>query len=456
MSERILIVDDKAANRRLLKTRLEAEYFLVDEVVSGTKALEKLNLGARYDLVITDLAMPDMDGISFCKKLRSDDKLRFTPVFLVTARSDPEARVLAFEAGCDDYIERPLNFKLLLTRVRASIRARNELEQLFLRFGEKLKNDGPRLRDQSELFDTTVVLVEPDSLVRTSIAGSLRSRGIIVVEGDQLPIAPGWPSTAIKHDLLIVNAGLRGLGLKAVSEIKAHANGRAKPVLLIMYELDELDEVQLGRGLELGVTDYLVKPVRNEEILHRSILLLERQLQHDRLRQMDAEAVDRSERDQLTGLFNRHHLELTMSHQFESLQKGGRDGCFLLFDLDGLKSVNDSAGHAAGDVMIRQAADTIKDTIRATDLCFRIGGDEFFVFLPNTDQNGGERLVERILMTTSSDGSRRLEFSVGLTVCSANGSEKLANWQEGLACADEAMYRAKRAGGNQLVCWEPL
>lgn len=118
----------------------------------------------------------------------------------------------------------------------------------------------------------------------------------------------------------------------------------------------------------------------------------------------------------------------------------------LLVDLDGFKTVNDQHGHEVGDATLRQAADALRRTSRSTDVCGRLGGDELAVLLtdvdPETARIAGRRLVRAVHEAT--DG--RVTASVGLAL----GLERadVAGW---LNAADDAMYRAKRAGGDRLV-----
>lgn len=148
-----------------------------------------------------------------------------------------------------------------------------------------------------------------------------------------------------------------------------------------------------------------------------------------------------SAHDSLTGLYNRSHFET----EFERLAKGRKYPISIIVaDLDGLKTVNDTKGHALGDQLIRAAADILRAAFRADDLMARIGGDEFAVLLPEVDEQGVATTMGRIRMEegrlNESRGSMPVRLSLGgATTASSEGIANL--FQE----ADLRMYADKAA-----------
>ena len=132
MSARILVVDDIAANVRLLEAKLAAEYFEVVTASSGPEALEIIERNAP-DIVLLDVMMPEMDGFEVCSKIRANAKTRFLPVVMVTALSDPSDRVRGLEAGADDFLTKPVSDVVLIARVRSLTRLKMMTDELRMR-----------------------------------------------------------------------------------------------------------------------------------------------------------------------------------------------------------------------------------------------------------------------------------------------------------------------------------
>ena len=116
--KRILVVDDEAQITRVLRRSLSAHHFEVRTAADGVSALE-LFPDLKPDLVITDLSMPDMDGIALCREIR---KISSVPIIVLSVRGDEKIKVEALDAGADDYVTKPFGMDELLARVRAALR----------------------------------------------------------------------------------------------------------------------------------------------------------------------------------------------------------------------------------------------------------------------------------------------------------------------------------------------
>ena len=122
---RILIVEDDPAVRDVMEYTLSREGMETEAVASGEAATEHLFSDAPFDLVILDVMLPDTDGVTLCRELRSTDSaLRDVPVIMVTARDDETSVVVGLEVGADDYVTKPFSPRQLASRVRAHLRRR--------------------------------------------------------------------------------------------------------------------------------------------------------------------------------------------------------------------------------------------------------------------------------------------------------------------------------------------
>ncbi len=168
--------------------------------------------------------------------------------------------------------------------------------------------------------------------------------------------------------------------------------------------------------------------------------------------------VDISCKDPLTGLANRRSFELALARELDRVARSGEPALLLTLDIDHFKRVNDSHGHAAGDMAIKAVADALLDSVRPMDLVARVGGEEFSIILPNCPSPFGETVAERI--------RRRVEANVvaigpgqSLQVTVSVGGAFAPQWVRStpalwLERTDQQLYRAK-AHGRNLVRLEP-
>lgn len=175
-----------------------------------------------------------------------------------------------------------------------------------------------------------------------------------------------------------------------------------------------------------------------------------------RMRESNERLRELAMRDMLTSLFNaRAYYEICDNHI--NLAKRQRAPYAVLFvDLDHFKSVNDTYGHAAGDVVLKTVADCLASSVRASDTLGRVGGEEFSIFLPNTDVNGATALAETIrinierLMPSTGGQTLRITASIGVAPNSQSHQRMLDIQKQ----ADQAMYRAKAAGRNRVSAFD--
>ena len=159
--------------------------------------------------------------------------------------------------------------------------------------------------------------------------------------------------------------------------------------------------------------------------------------------------------DELTGLFNRRRFQEAMTTEVERSKRFGQPVGLVLLDLDDFKTVNDTYGHQQGDLVLREVARVLRETSREIDEPARYGGEELAVVLPGTDLEGAYNLAERVragiealsLPLLDGDGTVRVTASFGVAALPGSADD-----MRGLvAAADEALYRAKRAGKNRTV-----
>ena len=161
-----------------------------------------------------------------------------------------------------------------------------------------------------------------------------------------------------------------------------------------------------------------------------------------------------SVRDALTGLFNRRHLEETLSLELPRAARGGSPLSLIILDLDNFKRFNDTFGHDAGDMVLRALGDAITRNLRQGDVAFRYGGEEFVIVLPGTGPAQGAAAAERV--RTAVEGLR-LGYD-GRSLSGFSASIGLATFPECgetaetlILAADRALYAAKAGGKNRVT-----
>jgi len=164
--------------------------------------------------------------------------------------------------------------------------------------------------------------------------------------------------------------------------------------------------------------------------------------------------------DSLTGLYNRRHLQHRLEQEVTRAQRYAQPLSCLFVDADHFKGINDRYGHAAGDQVLTALAQRLRARLRTSDLPTRYGGEEFAVLLPQTDGRSAETLAWEICRGIGAepipldDGQQlQVTVSIGVAALDAAATEPARVAGEALLeAADEALYRAKQAGRNRVVC----
>ncbi len=257
-------------------------------------------------------------------------------------------------------------------------------------------------------------------------------------------------------DLVILDVMMPGMdGLDACRVIKEDERTRDIPVIF----LSARDETEMKvSGLGLGADDYISKPFEAAELIARVHVRIRIKRERDQLRTSAEEASVRAEQaqeramtDALTGLLNRHALAHTLARESAEARRYTRPLSCLMVDLDNFKTINDTYGHATGDLVLRQIAAVLREAVRGTDTVFRHGGEEFLVLLPETDLAGAGALGEKIRAAAEGrffgPSARALDLTLSIGVASLSGDE---SGNDMIARADAALYRAKERGRNRV------
>ncbi len=453
MTARVLVVDDVPANVKLMEARLSAEYFDVITAQNGPEALAVCER-AECDIVLLDVMMPDMDGFEVCRKLKSNPLTHHIPVVMVTALDQPSDRVRGLEAGADDFLTKPVTDVALISRVRSLARLKTVTDELRLRAltSKEIGIESPELEAVTETGKHGRILVVDDrSSSYERIAATLSGEHTVDIETN--PGEALFHAAEGNYDLLIVSLGLKDFdGLRLCSQLRSLDRTRNLPILAVA-EAD--NNARLVRGLEIGVNDYLMRPVDKNEMLARVRTQIKKKRYTERLRDNVQMSIEMAITDALTGLFNRRYMESHLATLVEQAAARGKPIAVLVIDIDYFKAVNDSHGHDAGDDVLREFALRIRKSIRNIDLACRYGGEEFVIVMPETDMAVATMVAERLRRRIATEpfaiqqGARTLEVTISIGIAARGDASD--NAAAILKRADTALYRAKRDGRNRVV-----
>jgi diguanylate cyclase (GGDEF)-like protein len=291
----------------------------------------------------------------------------------------------------------------------------------------------------------SLLIVDDDGFVHQALEAALAGRLERVLhahepeEGLRLAIES-------RPDVILLDINLPRMdGLKLCRHLKETPATRDVPILFLTVEANVQ---RLARALEIGATDYIRKPFDPIELRARVEAAL-------RLGRMIALLRDQAWIDPLTGLKNRAALDDALESATAAFERVGQPAALLLLDLDHFKRVNDEHGHGIGDELLRGVGAAIRASCRPYDTASRFGGDEFAVLYTQIDARSAQHAAERLLNAVrgaasgSARGKVHARASAGL-VTVESGDERFTS-AELLKAADEALYQAKRAGGERLV-----
>jgi two-component system, cell cycle response regulator len=451
MTARVLVVDDVQSNLKLLQTRLSVEYFEVLTATNGPDAIAICEKGG-CDIVLLDVKMPGMDGFEVCRRLRTNPETAHLPIVLLTALDRPADRVRGLDAGADDFLTKPVDELALIARVRSLVRLKFSIDELR---GRAAHGAEAGMMEPAEALNLDplergrLLLVDEQQASSQRIVRALSPHhDVILINEPRASLAMARDATI---DLMIVSLGFGAFdGLRLCSQARSHERTRNLPILLIA---DPEDRPKVLRGLELGVNDYLTRPIDRNELLARVRTNIRQKRYADRLRQSVQQSIEMALYDALTGLNNRRSLERRLPAMIETARLRGAALTMMILDIDHFKRVNDTHGHDVGDRVLKGFAAQLQEIVRGGDLLCRLGGEEFVVVMPGVDAAQAARIAERARETTESrqfliDGAGSVSITVSIGV--AEWREK-SDSAELYRRADRALYLSKAAGRNRVT-----
>ncbi|WP_116082575.1 diguanylate cyclase [Tropicimonas sp. IMCC34011] len=491
MSGPILIVDDLATNRIALKAQLgeSCHDFVQATLCNGLREARRT-----HPQIILLSVGDDRLGVSLCRRMKADPLLAHVPIIAIlrmgdesTSNDAPAIRRGALHAGAEDVMSVPVDATLLLARIRNLRRVAAEAQDMtpnavlgpdtFATSAPAPNLFGTGLAEAAQTFERPgrAVIVASDRGEAILWRGRLARFCHHAIEiMDRTEALDAWeerrrrPSgrdadARTPPDLFLVLSrrdALPGEVLGLVNDLRSNEATRQCGIIVATS-----DPEIAAYALDIGAWDVIGLPVDFETCA----ILLSRQIARkrvaDRRRRALRDGLEAAVLDPLTGLANRRAVLAVLADTVHNAARTKSCCGVLVVDLDNFKDVNDTFGHAAGDIVLSEIASRLSRACRTRDLIGRIGGEEFLVILPDTDLTETLAMAERLRREASSRPvalastpagstmereahSLKQTISIGLTTfCGEDGRSSA----EILADADQALYGAKTAGRNRVI-----
>lgn len=435
--KRILLLDDEASILDILSHHFSEELFDCHRTTSARHALELLQ-GQSFDLLITDLRMPEMSGIDVMQQaLAADPTLA---VIVVTAMLEVTSAIEALRVGAADYLLKPFNLRELSVAVSRALERRRllvenqhyqtELETRVRAATAELETTNRELRRTKEYLERliqssvdTIVTIDPEGRITFANQAAEHMLGFseqeLIGRNVQDFFAGGKEEAFYLRRLLQEDRPLQNFETELV-----HKDGAVVPInMSISLVRDGKNKIVSLLGIWKDITPQ---------------------------KRLEAELKEMSIKDSLTGLYNQRYFYDRLEQEIERAQRQGHPLSLLLFDIDHFKPYNDLHGHLEGDQVLKSVGQVVLECTREhVDIGFRYGGDEFTVILPEAGEAHALRVAERIRTTFAGRRFDQLTVSIGLmTYKKGNSLRSFVRF------ADAMMYDAKRSGGNRVYVYD--
>ncbi|MEM9267631.1 MAG: diguanylate cyclase [Pseudomonadota bacterium] len=453
---KILIADGVATRRITLKTILAGAFYDV-QTVSQLAQLETALDTELPDLVLVDCAMVEGNDFGACHRLLSRLGESFVPLVLF-GDAPVSQQIKALQAGVEEFLSPPWKEEAIVARLRTIIRAKHTTDELLLRhatvedLGLAIALDPSGQGQPSAPLKIVLATGEgPEGdLLAAEVKRKLPKAQLCHITSAKAVLSQfkdDLPDVTVISDK--VDDGARGL--KLVCQMRAQEVSRYSSILSVV----ETEAQGLAAlGADIGASDFLMRDTCALNLVPKIEKLARRARRAQALRDGLQSGLRLAVTDTLTQWSNRRYLMYHLPRQMREAQASGQSYAGMVLDLDKFKAVNDTYGHAAGDVVLREAAGRIRACLREGDLVARLGGEEFFVGLTHTNNTSARRIAERIRTRVGAapfrlPNGKLLTVTVSVGVAWMNQRDLDAHTL--MERADQALYRSKSQGRNRVT-----
>ena len=483
MAIKILLVEDSETQLKFLKEGLIENGFEVETAFNGAEAYKKV-YSCAPDVVVSDIAMPAIDGYQLCRMIKNVDETKKIPVILLTVLDKKIDGFWGKKAGAQLFLSKSINITELSENIRATVRRYPISEEYKIALAEKadaensaqfrlnsILNDllmkstfSNEFRNLSDFLNYERIMVEKLFLLLSSFV-EYHVAGVFFASPDDF-----------SENIFYIDTLGRNLSKNLLSDV-TYDFGRKmeehRPIKDLKFEVVRM---LLGKELDsefADLTSKIIIPFIFDKKLIGGICFYTKQdIDYSSFRYFDimisellaifkmkyqyTEKEFMSVLDGLTGLYNRRQFEISLEQEFNRTKRHPSNFSLAILDIDFFKKVNDTYGHQYGDYVLKTVATLMKQSFRKTDLLYRYGGEELVMIMPETAIEGAmipvqrlRRLIEEYDFDYNGVKSK-VTASIGLTM---NYSE-FSTSADILKSADEALYKAKEEGRNRVIAYE--
>lgn len=426
-SPKILLVDDKPENLLVLEKLLSPLRAKLYKAISGNEALA-LTLEHDFVLILLDVQMPDMDGYEVLEMLSWEEATKYIPVIFITANyGDEKHQLKGYHYGAVDYLFKPINKQVLLTKVNVFLELyeqKKQYKQLQKRYQLILNSAGEGVVGLN--MDGKITFTNPAAakLLSTEVNNLINQPF-----ENMLKIDTDGPSFDWKKSELYRTLKNDGVFCKE-EDIFAKSDQEELPVKYTASPIH--DEKNHVTGIVLVFSDITIRKTIEAQLTQMALY------------------------DHLTQLPNRILFEKTINRAITRAKRHHRLIAVMFLDLDHFKNVNDTLGHDVGDSLLQEVAQRLKPCIRASDTMARLGGDEFAIILDEIEHPEDAAIVAKKIIDVLkypfklNEHEISISTSIGISVYPQSGSDSITLTKH----SDIAMYHAKHQGRNSYCFFD--
>ncbi len=450
--DRILIVEDDRMFREIFSDLLKSKGYAVETASCGNDGLKMLSR-QRFDLVVTDLLMPDINGMELLSRVKEHDPS--IDVIMVTGNANLESAIFALKHGARDYLVKPVNSDEFLHSVSQCLEQRRILDE-----NQELKS----MLQLYQASQTIAGCLETERIFHLLLDAVARETGVTrgvglfhAAQSLELKEVKGLSTEAAEYfrqavldEMSTVAPGKRAMsricfGDQSTAPDDVRLSGITEACLIFVRDKGELlGIIVIFNDPGLPLPDFSPRKKNVLFLLEQSLRALENARNYSM-------AKDMLFIDDLSGLFNHRYLEVALERELKRIERYASQLAILFLDVDSFKQVNDKHGHFVGSRVLKEMGTLLKKSVRDLDVVIRYGGDEYTLILIETGPEAARVVAERIrsmveshLFLADENLDIRLTCSIGYSCCPQDTRSK----QELLEMADTAMYDSKNSGKN--------
>ena len=428
---RALIIENNPAYREMLSHSLAEQGFdndTGDSIETAREFAETEN----YDIICVNQDLKDGAGETFVEYCNQHERHRNTPILFLTENTRLGPEDLSVKV---DGIIHELN--------------QHQIEDQIVHFVD--------LHLDPVFYEGRILFVEDDDTVVKDILSKLKETGYQVThfssaeeaaeEFDQVKV---YGSHTDAYDLVLTRLKFKATmsGDELIGRVRSYEDGRGFIPIIVITDIECDDRrISLYRA---GVNDFLQKPILQEELLIRISNLITNKRLLDKVHDIRRELYALATTDKLTGCHNRHSMMEFSDKFIAQARRHHYPVSMMVIDLDHFKAVNDTHGHAVGDIVLQETGQLLNQSFREGDLVTRYGGEEFVVLMPHCGADDARNKAEDIRAAIEKLDPHGLNITTSIGVTTLEPEIEL-DFEALFHAGDAGVYQAKENGRNQVV-----